>query len=79
MWPSDFAAAIMADKTIKMLQGAMAEIKVGNPQFYATDSTKHFITGSIYFYAKPNFDSVMPASSYVRNDMQRLMETLKWK
>ena len=50
-----------------------------NSQFYATDSTKHFITGSVYFYAKPNFDSIMPAASYVRNDMQRLMETLKWK
>lgn len=50
-----------------------------NSQFYATDSTKHFITGSVYFYTKPNFDSVMPAASYIKNDMQRLMETLKWK
>lgn len=50
-----------------------------NSQFYATDSVKHFVTGSVYFYAKPNYDSVMPAASYVRNDMQRLMETLKWK
>jgi gliding motility-associated lipoprotein GldD len=50
-----------------------------NSQFYATDSIQHFVTGSVYFYAKPNFDSIMPAASYVRNDMQRLMETLKWK
>jgi len=50
-----------------------------NTQFYATDSTKHFITGSVYFYAKPNFDSIMPAADYIRNDMQTLMETLKWK
>lgn len=50
-----------------------------NTQFYATDSTNHFITGSVYFYAKPNYDSVMPAASYIKNDMQRLMETLKWK
>jgi gliding motility-associated lipoprotein GldD len=50
-----------------------------NSQFYATDSIKHFVTGSVYFYAKPNFDSIMPAASYVKNDMQRLMETLKWK
>ncbi|OCB76911.1 gliding motility lipoprotein GldD [Flavobacterium crassostreae] len=50
-----------------------------NSQFYVTDSTKHFITGSVYFYAKPNFDSIMPAASYVKNDMQRLMETLSWK
>ena len=50
-----------------------------NAQFYATDSIKHFVTGSIYFYAKPKFDSIMPAAGYVKNDMQRLMETIKWK
>lgn len=50
-----------------------------NSLFYATDSIKHFVTGSVYFYAKPNFDSILPAESYVKNDMQRLMETLKWK
>lgn len=50
-----------------------------NSQFYATDSTKHFVQGTVYFYAKPNFDSIMPAASYIKNDMQRLLETLKWK
>lgn len=50
-----------------------------NAQFYVTDSVKHFLDCSVYFYAKPNFDSVMPAASYVKNDMQRLMESLKWK
>ena len=50
-----------------------------NAQFYATDSTKHFITASVYFYAKPNFDSIMPAADYIKNDMQTLLETLKWK
>ncbi|MCV9927279.1 gliding motility lipoprotein GldD [Flavobacterium sp. LS1R49] len=50
-----------------------------NSQFYITDSIKHFVTGSVYFYAKPNFDSIMPAASYIKNDMQHLMETIKWK
>lgn len=50
-----------------------------NGQFYATDSIKHFVTGSVYFYAKPKFDSIMPAASYIKNDMQRLLETIKWK
>jgi gliding motility-associated lipoprotein GldD len=50
-----------------------------NSLFYATDSIKHFITGSAYFYAKPNYDSILPAESYVKNDMQHLMETIKWK
>lgn len=50
-----------------------------NAQFYATDSVRHFITGSVYFYAKPNFDSILPAADYIKNDMQRLIETLQWK
>jgi len=49
-----------------------------NSQFYATDSTKHFLTGSLYFYAKPNYDSILPAADYIKNDMQNLMESLKW-
>lgn len=50
-----------------------------NAQFYLTDSTKHFLDCSVYFYAKPNFDSILPATSFVKNDMRKLMETLKWK
>ena len=50
-----------------------------NSQFYATDSLKHFVTASVYFYAKPNFDSIMPAADYIKNDMQTIMESLKWK
>lgn len=48
-------------------------------QFYITDSVKHFITGSLYFNQKPNFDSIMPAASYLKNDIKQLMETLRWK
>lgn len=50
-----------------------------NSQFYATDSLRHFITGSVYFYVKPNYDSIMPAASYIQNDIRHLMETLSWK
>ena len=47
-------------------------------QFYATDSTNHFVTGSLYFYAKPNYDSLLPAASYLKRDIQHLMESIKW-
>lgn len=48
-------------------------------QFYLTDSTHHFLNGSVYFKAKPNFDSLYPAIMYLRRDVRHLMETLKWK
>ncbi len=50
-----------------------------NAQFYVTDSIKNFIDCSVYFYAKPNFDSIMPATDYLKKDMRKIMESLKWK
>jgi gliding motility-associated lipoprotein GldD len=48
-------------------------------QFYLTDSVQHFITGSVYFYSKPNYDSILPAADYLQGDMRAIMETLRWK
>jgi gliding motility-associated lipoprotein GldD len=48
-------------------------------QFYVTDSINHFVTGSLYFYTKPNYDSILPAANYLKKDIQRIMETIKWK
>ncbi len=48
-------------------------------QFYVTDSVNHFLTGSLYFYAKPNYDSILPAADYLKKDIQHIMETVEWK
>lgn len=48
-------------------------------QFYVTDSTKHFVTGSLYFYTKPNYDSIYPAATYMQEDIKRIMESIQWK
>jgi len=48
-------------------------------QFYATDSINHFVTGSLYFNTKPNYDSILPAANYLEKDIQHIMETIKWK
>ena len=48
-------------------------------QFFLTDSIDHFLVGSLYFYTRPNYDSLMPAANYVENDMMRLMESFEWK
>lgn len=62
--------------------GSIFEV-VGNAasqsQFYVTDSTRHFLTGSLYFYTKPNYDSILPAADYLTRDIRHLMESLKWK
>ncbi|MCC1482966.1 gliding motility lipoprotein GldD [Winogradskyella immobilis] len=48
-------------------------------QFYVTDSINHFLSGSLYFYAKPNYDSIYPAAIYLKNDIRQIMESLEWK
>lgn len=48
-------------------------------QFYVTDSVSHFLTGSLYFYAKPNYDSILPAAHYLQKDIKRIMESVEWK
>ena len=48
-------------------------------QFFVTDSINHFLTGSLFFKIKPNYDSILPAANYAKKDIIRLMESLKWK
>jgi gliding motility-associated lipoprotein GldD len=48
-------------------------------QFYATDSTNHYLRGSLYFNAEPNADSLAPVINFFRKDIIHLIETLRWK
>lgn len=47
-------------------------------QFYVTDSTDHFLTGSVYFNALPNYDSLLPAAEYLKEDVRHIMESIRW-
>ncbi len=48
-------------------------------QFFLTDSLRNFLVGSLYFYARPNYDSIYPAVTYLKKDIIHLIETLKWR
>jgi gliding motility-associated lipoprotein GldD len=48
-------------------------------QFYVTDSINHFVRGALYFYAKPNYDSIAPVLTFVNDDIRHLLRKLKWK
>jgi gliding motility-associated lipoprotein GldD len=48
-------------------------------QFFATDSTRHFLRGALYFYASPNADSLAPVIQFLQQDMEHLAGTLKWR
>lgn len=68
--------------TDKKIYGKMCEIS-GNAasqiQFHVTDSTNHFLKGSLFFYTKPNYDSILPAVEYIKKDMIHMLETLEWQ
>ena len=50
-----------------------------NLQFHVTDSVNHVVSGALYFYSKPNYDSISPAIKYIEKDIVHLIETFEWK
>ena len=66
----------------RKVYGLLYEIKgdaASNVQFWVTDSSRHFLRGSLYFNVQPNADSLAPVINFVRDDIIHLVETLKWK
>jgi len=37
------------------------------------------LVGSVYFYARPNYDSLFPAIKFLEKDLVYLIETFEWK
>jgi len=48
-------------------------------QFYLTDSTKNFVRGALYFNFQPNNDSMQPVINFIREDIDRMIESFEWK
>ena len=48
-------------------------------QFYLTDSTANFVRGALYFNFVPNNDSMQPVIDYLRQDIDRMINTFEWK
>lgn len=79
---ADEIESTLFENTTKQVYGMFYEVggnAASQSQFYATDSTNHFLSGSLYFYTKPNYDSIYPAAVYLKKDIKRVMESLEWK
>lgn len=62
--------------------GLFYELKgnVATPfQFSITDSTRHFLRGSLYIDSTPKADSLAPVVTYVKGHILELMKSLRWK
>ena len=63
------------------VSGFIFEIEgpVASPfQFYLTDSTTHFLRGSLYFNTKADPDSLEPVYEFVKQDIARMIESFEW-
>ena len=49
-----------------------------NIQFFITDSTQNFLSASLLFDSKPNYDSLLPYIHYIRNDIKKIIESFDW-
>lgn len=48
-------------------------------QFYATDSARHFLRGALYFSSRPNKDSTAPVVNFIREDIDTLLKSLRFR
>ena len=56
------------------------EGEVASPfQFYVTDSTSHFLRGSLYFKSQPRRDSLAPAIAFIEEDILKMINTFEWE
>ena len=49
-----------------------------NIQFYLTDSLSNFLSASVYFNSRPNYDSLYPYIHYIRSDIKKIIESFDW-
>lgn len=66
----------------KKVYGIFYDIKgntASSVNFYLTDSTENFVSGSLYFNVMPNKDSLAPVISFFKTDIEHLIETFEWK
>lgn len=65
----------------KKVYGILYDIKgntASSVNFYITDSTSGFLSGSLYFNVQPNKDSLAPAIDFFREDIVHLINTFEW-
>lgn len=66
----------------RSVYGILFEIDgpVASPlQFYLTDSTHHFLRGSLYFRDVVNRDSIEPVYKFVTQDLQPMFQSFEWQ
>ncbi len=48
-------------------------------QFFLTDSAKNYFRGALYFNERPQYDSIAPVLSFIKKDIDRMIQSFSWK
>jgi gliding motility-associated lipoprotein GldD len=48
-------------------------------QFFLTDSTRNYIRGALYFNNEPRLDSIQPVLTFVKQDVNVLIKSFRWR
>ncbi|MGE0636526.1 MAG: gliding motility lipoprotein GldD [Bacteroidia bacterium] len=74
---------ILIDRPDKNVYGLIYDVEgsgAASPlQFFVTDSSKHFLRGALYFTVKPNNDSLQPVIKFIKQDIDKFIESFEWK
>lgn len=71
---------INAESNVYGLTYSISGVSAASPyQFYLTDSSNHFVRGALYFNVVPNNDSLAPVIEFIKEDIDRMIETFEWR
>lgn len=79
---ASFIDEIPVHRTADKVHGLIFHVEgaaASSYQFFLTDTTEHFFRGALYFNTKTRPDSLAPVIDFMRKDVERLVETFKWK
>jgi gliding motility-associated lipoprotein GldD len=48
-------------------------------QFFLTDSVHNYLRGALYFNTEPRLDSIQPVLDFVKQDMNVMIKSFRWK
>lgn len=78
---ANYIEEIPVHRTADRVHGIIFNIEgatASSYQFFVTDSTRNFLRGALYFHTQSRPDSIAPVLNFMRQDIDKMVATLKW-
>ncbi|MBN1197740.1 MAG: gliding motility lipoprotein GldD [Bacteroidales bacterium] len=73
-------AFVNQESTVYGLTFSIKGTEAASPyQFYLTDSLSRFVRGALYFQLVPNNDSLAPVIDFLKEDVDHMIASFRWK